>query len=142
MDSTPFHNELYHGLQALVKSSFPKRCANCGRTFETAEQFLKETENIDPNRTGLKSSIDDDGSSIVEVFRNCPCGSTLMDLFNDRRDLSANGIERRKKFGELIDFLAQNGIEYAVARKELLKVLHGEKSELLATIKPPQSPAK
>ncbi|MCW9023820.1 MAG: oxidoreductase [Gammaproteobacteria bacterium] len=138
MEDNAFYDELFSGLRALAESAFPKKCANCGRTFETAEQFLLETQNINETRTGLKASSDDDGSTIVEVFRNCPCGSTLMDFFSDRRDLSPAGLERRKKFGQLVDFLVNNGVEPATARNELLKVVHGEQSELLAKYKPPK----
>lgn len=127
----------FKDLKALAESAFPKRCANCGRVYDTAEQFMAETENINPDRTGLKSSLDDDGSTIVEAFRNCVCGSTLMDFFSDRRDVSDKGLARRQKFGELLDYLVEQGLEFAIARTELLKVLRGEKSEVLKDFKPP-----
>ena len=94
----------FKDLRALAESAFPKRCANCGRTYATAEDFLAQTQHISPNRSGLKSSTDDDGAIIVEAFRNCVCGSTLMDFFSDRRDASAAGLARRQRFGELLDF--------------------------------------
>lgn len=59
-----------------------------------------------------------------------------MELFNDKRDLSANGIKRRKKFDELINLLKKNNIDEVTARNELLKVLRGEKSEILSKINP------
>ncbi len=129
---------LYDGLQALAESAFPKKCSTCGRTFETADQFIKETETVRPTVSGLKQTEDDDGSKIVELFRNCPCGSTLMDAFNDRRDLSENGEKRRKRFAELQTYLIDHHkIDSNQAREELLKVLRGEQSELLAGIAPP-----
>ena len=82
------HDDLFKGLQALAKSDFPKKCSTCGRTFNTAEEFIQQTELIRPEISGLKQSIDDEGLAIVELFRNCPCGSTLMDAFNNRRDMS------------------------------------------------------
>lgn len=97
-DNNLFHSELFKGLKELSESAFPKKCANCGRLFESAEQFLLETQDINTSTTGLKQADDDDGSQILEVFRNCPCGSTLMEFFNDRRDLSDQGTKRRKKF--------------------------------------------
>ncbi len=121
----------------MAESAFPKKCQTCGRKFETAYQFLKETEDIRESVTGLKQSRDDEGAIIVEAFRNCPCGSTLMDFFNDRRDQSKSGDERRKKFNDLLAFLIENGLETEVARIELLKVMHGGKSEILAKIQPP-----
>ena len=129
--------DLFKGLQELVKSAFPKKCANCGRTFETAEQFMAETQFINEEKSGLKQSIDDDDSIIVELYRNCPCGSTLMDFFSDRRDMSDSGNMRRRKFDELLNHLINKGIESTIAREELLKVMHGEDSKILKQFKPP-----
>lgn len=137
-----FYDELFGGLKELAESSFPKKCANCGREYQNAEQFLRETESINNKITGLKASVDDDGIAIVEAFRNCPCGSTLMDFFSDRRDLSVAGLGRRKKFEEMMVFLTKNGLDKIVARNELLKVLRGERSEILANIQPPGDIAK
>ena len=103
--NTSHDHTLYEGLRELAASVFPKHCGTCGRTFETADAFIREAQSIRPEISGLKSVEDDDGSMIVELFRNCPCGSTLMDAFNDRRDLSDKGLKRRQRFGELIDYL-------------------------------------
>jgi hypothetical protein len=126
---------LFAGLTALAESAFPKYCKNCGRVFETAEQFLRETEQIDQKRSGLKQSWDDNDVTIVEVYRNCPCGSTLMDFFSDRRDLSPAGLVRREKFGKLMEQLVAHGWSRDLAHAELLKILRGEKSELIETFK-------
>ncbi|OOZ40406.1 oxidoreductase [Solemya pervernicosa gill symbiont] len=136
VDDERFSHELFKGLQALADSSFPKRCETCGRVFESAEQFLAETESIHKTKTGLKQSQDDDGTLIVEVFRNCPCGSTLMDLFGDRRDLSERGEDKRDKFEALIAFVASHDVNREVARTELLKVLQGGKSDLISSLLP------
>lgn len=129
---------LYQGLQELAESAFPKRCATCGRTFDNAQEFVKETERVRPNISGLKSVEDEDGSMIVELFRNCPCGSTLMDAFNDRRDLTQRGLKRRERFGELLDYLVEtHNLEPLSARDELLKVMRGEGSKILHNIQPP-----
>jgi len=136
-DNNQFYSELFSGLKALAESSFPKKCANCGRLFESANQFLLETQDINTSTTGLKQSEDEDGSKIVEVFRNCLCGSTLMDFFSDRRDFSEAGTIRREKFDELLNFLNENGLDRKIARAELLKVMRGEKSKVLSKIRPP-----
>lgn len=136
-DRDPFSNGVYQGLKSLLESSFPKRCASCGRVFETAAQFVAETRDIHDARSGLVEGDDDDGRKIVELFRNCPCGSTLMTLFDDRRDGSPEGARRRQRFGELLDFLVANGFDRDTARLELIKVLHGEPSSLLERISPP-----
>ncbi|MFD2229083.1 hypothetical protein [Alkalimarinus sediminis] len=131
--------ELFDGLNALAESAFPKSCACCGRTYQTAEEFLHETEKIPAATSSMKSALEEDGTTIVEVFRNCPCGSTLMDEFGDRRDMSERGHKRRQHFNKMMSYLEQKGIANDVARKELLKVLRGEKSSVLATIPPPKA---
>lgn len=122
--------ELYKGLQALTDLSFPKICNTCGKRYETVEEFIEQTEAIRQS-SGLKEDLDDDDRVIVGLFRNCTCGSTLMDEFNNRRNLTKSGIARREKFGELLDKLTEKGVPADVARSELLKVMRGEGSELL-----------
>jgi hypothetical protein len=75
--------------------------------------------------------VDDDDEPIVELFRNCACGSTLLEFCSDRRDNSPAGIRRRRRFGELMVLLVSSGIKEFVARQELLKMLRGEKSEVI-----------
>lgn len=131
MNPLDMNDDFFNGLRALVESAFPKRCASCGREFLSAEQFVRETQSIRQGLSGLKQSSDDEYKTIVEMYRNCSCGSTLMDFFSDRRDLSAAGQQRREKFGQLLEYLINQGWSCHSARKELFKVLHGEKSELL-----------
>jgi hypothetical protein len=116
----------FEGLKALAESAFPKRCSNCGKVFQTPEQFIAETVTIREDITGLKQSFDDDDLTIVEVYRNCTCGSTLMDFFSDRRDVSVAGAERRELFNELRSHLQGTGLTPAEARLCLLRVLRGE----------------
>lgn len=129
----------FSGLEALAASAFPKKCSCCGRIFENSEQFLRETERIPTAKSSLKAATEDDGSIIIEVFRNCPCGSTLMDEFSDRREMSEKGEKRRRKFQQMLDFLAGKGLPREASRPELLKLLRGEKSEILAKIAPPKT---
>lgn len=130
----------YAGLRELAESAFPKQCRNCGRVYQTAAEFVAATQPLAPDKSGLKQSLDDDGRAIVELFRNCVCGSTLMDCFNDRRDLSDTGLKRRKRFGELLAFLEQQGVAHATGRAELLKVVRGQSSELLKRFIKPKPP--
>ncbi|MDP2809338.1 MAG: oxidoreductase [Rhodocyclaceae bacterium] len=130
----------YAGLRELAESAFPKQCRNCGRTYQTAAEFVAATQPLAPDKSGLKQSIDDDGRAIVELFRNCVCGSTLMDSFNDRRDLSEGGLRRRQRFGELVEYLQGQGLPRLTARDELLKVVRGQPSELLRDLKVTQPP--
>ena len=126
----------FAGLKALVETAFPKQCSSCGKVFATEQQFLQETQKLPLGRSSLKEVIDEDGSAIVEVFRNCSCGSTLMDEFSTRRDDSERGRARRVEFSRLIDFLVTKNIPAETARYELLKVLRGEDSELINLLKP------
>ena len=75
-DEDDFDNMWHTGLHARLDSSFPKKCTNCGRIFGTAEQYFTETIGISEQDRGLKSFVDDDTATVVEAFRNCPCGST------------------------------------------------------------------
>lgn len=117
---------LFRGLSALYNSSFPKKCPNCQHIYHSAEEYVESTQEI-RGKSGLKASEDDDGTPIVELFRNCHCGSTLLDFFQDRRDTS----EQRELFGQLLDQIFETGIERNTARNELLKIMNGQKSELL-----------
>ncbi len=127
-DSIKHDKALFDGLQALTDASFPKQCATCGRVYESAEDYVQQTEDVN-GKSGLKASYDDDDSPIVELFRNCVCGSTLMDCFRDRRSPAA--IKRREVFGKLLDLLSTKGLDKGSARTELLKVMAGERSETI-----------
>jgi len=124
---------LFFGLQALVDTAFPKNCRNCGRVYETADDYARATNSIF-GQSGFKASIDDDGSRVVELFRNCECGSTLMDSFRDRRDTSEAGQRRREKFGALALRLEDKGVPGEVARRELLQLMRGGGSALIEKV--------
>ena len=130
-------NEWYRGLRPKGESAFPKKCQNCGRVYETSEDFFSDTANVKVEETGLRACIDTDDSVVIEAFRNCVCGSTLMDNFCDRRDMSPDGQERRDKFVKLQKYLVGKGLSANTAYAELLKVARGGKSKILAKIKPP-----
>lgn len=138
MTNAHWDPELIAGLRALAEASFPKRCASCGAVYEDVHDYVRRTVPISETRSGLKQSSDDDGRTIVEMFRNCACGSTLMDFFGDRRDPSEAGARRRQRFAELLTYLVSTGLTGVVARTELLTVMHGGTSEILARVKPPK----
>ncbi len=122
---------LLDGLQALADSAFPKRCNNCGRTFDSVRDFIAETVSVHNGISGAKASRGDNEEVIVELYRNCVCGSTLMDFFSDRRDQSESGLKRRQQFADLQQYLVARGVPDEQARKALLAVLRGGRSELL-----------
>lgn len=130
--STAPSEDLFRDLRSLQASAFPRRCAACGRVFVSLEEYLTATHPV-PRGSGLRSSRDDDGTPLVEVFRNCPCGSTLMEFCAERRDLSELGEERRRRFQNLLDTLVSRGIPRETAQAELKKILRGEDSFLLST---------
>jgi hypothetical protein len=132
--STRDQHEFYSGLRELAESAFPKRCKNCGRIYATPTEFIEATQPLSKNRSGLKSTHDDDGKVILELFRNCVCGSTLMDAFNDRRDNSPAGAQKRKRFSDLQDYLVRHGIEPERAAVELRKVAKGQPTDLLKEV--------
>ena len=125
--------ELFEGLQSLSDSAFPKTCKNCGKIYHSSADFLTGSRPIN-DRTGLKSSLDDDDRSIVEVFRNCECGSTLMDFFQDRRDTTAKGLKRRALFGRMLELLQQRGLTAGEARQELIALMNGRASEKIEAL--------
>lgn len=130
MSSITSHGDWFAGLKALSRSDFPKRCRNCGRVFANEADYFQRTEPIRPEITGLKGAVDNDGP-LVEVFRNCVCGSTLLVCCASRRDDSEAGHSRRRLFEELFDYLGRHGIERVQVRDELLRVASGERSEAL-----------
>jgi hypothetical protein len=121
---------LFEGLQALVDSAFPKRCNTCGRIYQAPGDFALQTLAVG-GRVGFKEAIEEDGSRVLELFRNCHCGSTLMDVFRERRDSSDKGVHRREQFGRLVVELQARGLSLQAARQELLKLMDGEHSEIL-----------
>jgi hypothetical protein len=125
--------ELFEGLQSLSDSAFPKTCKNCGKVYHSPADFFTGSSPIN-DRTGLKSSLDDDDRSIVEVFRNCECGSTLMDFFEDRRDTTAKGLKRRALFGRMLELLQQRGLTADEARQELIGLMNGRASEKIEAL--------
>lgn len=127
--------ELFRSLRALEEATFPKTCRTCGLSFEDAASFLRATQQVRADHSGLKASVDDDGAAIVEVFRNCVCGSTLLETFYDRRDPSPAGVKRRLRFGELLDKLVADGVDPVRAREELLKLMRGQAHDLIGLIR-------
>ncbi|PRC94249.1 oxidoreductase [Solimicrobium silvestre] len=125
------HQNWFAGLKSLSQSDFPKKCACCGRVYQSEEDYFQETKAIRNAHTGLKVAQDDDDGLLVELFRNCVCGSTLLAFFSDRRDQSDAGNIRRKLFDEVLDYIVQTGVAPITARTELLRVIHGEQSDML-----------
>lgn len=131
MSAQTNQEDIYAGLRQLADSAFPKRCKFCGREYLNSAEFLAATRPLRTNVSGLKQSHDDDGHEIVELFRNCVCGSTLLESFWNRRDLSDEGIMRRKRFRDMTAKLVTAGCSADTARGELLKFMRGQPNELM-----------
>lgn len=135
MSDLSFQYSLFARLRALEESAFPKTCANCGREYRTHEEFLTATHPVRRDHTGLKQSYDDDGAVIVDVFRNCVCGSTLLESFHDRRDTSPAGQKRRARFAEMLGSLVAAGLPEPLVRGELLLLMRGKPNRLVELIR-------
>jgi hypothetical protein len=125
----------YKDLQTLVDTTFPKRCSKCGKTYGTKQEFLRETIPVKDlsleDKSGLFALEGGDAETTIGVFRNCECGTTLMADFQDRRDNSEAGQQRRDQFAKLLSTLVEHGLERATAREELLNVLRGDPSDMI-----------
>lgn len=126
-DRKTWINKFYNGLKVLDEYSFPKVCSNCGKRYETVDDFIIETDKVN-HPSGLTSFNPRNKSVVVGLYRNCVCHSTLMGTFKDRRDTSEQGIKARKEFDKLLEMLHASGMELEEARTELLKYLRGETS--------------
>lgn len=131
MSSITSHDAWFAGLRVLSDDSFPKCCRSCGREFASETDYFQQTQAIRPDITGLKAVYDDEEGALVEVFRNCVCGSTLLVNCMSRRDDSASGQSRRRLLDDLLGYLQLHGFERSQARRELLRVASGERSEVL-----------
>jgi hypothetical protein len=131
MATQPVNEDFYAGLRQLADSAFPKRCKLCGREYLNSVEFLAATQPVRTNASGLKQSHDDDGHEIVELFRNCVCGSTLLESYRNRRDLTDAGIMRRKRFQDMVGKLVATGCPAEIAYSELLKFVRGQPNDLL-----------
>lgn len=130
-------DELYRDLASLRAEAFPKRCAGCGRVYRDATEYLRETLPVKPGKSGLKGIADDTEGPLVELYRNCRCGSTLLEFFCDRRDTSEAGLRRRELFARILDNLVEAGADRGEARAELIKGLRGQPVDLRGLTKGP-----
>lgn len=111
--------------QPLEHASFPKRCSNCGKVYHDEIQFFQETSSIPHKRSDIRPIKDDPEvrNIYLEVYRNCACGSTLMERFHSRRDLSEAGLERRAAFEHMLAKLELAGVPRQEARQSLLRLI-------------------
>lgn len=111
------------GFNQFWDTDFPKVCPACSRTYSNYSEFLERTAPSDMAQSAVEYEKEDHSKN-VGIFRNCPCGSTLMILRNDRRDTSEAGEKRRQIFGAMLDKLLAAQVPREEARARLLKVLY------------------
>jgi hypothetical protein len=89
-------------LKTLYNEKFPKKCNSCGAVFETRESYLEATKPLSDRNVRFDKFVDK-----VQEYRNCTCGSTLMIMMPDRRDMTEFGIERRAIFDQLVALIVE-----------------------------------
>lgn len=112
----------------LHRDSFPRNCSRCGKHFRDEVEFFAETSAIPHAGSDIRAIRDDEEARLrglpaavyLEVYRNCQCGTTLMERFHSRRDLSPRGLRRRKAFEEMLILLERCGCDRDDARQKLL----------------------
>lgn len=96
----------------LTNQAFPKVCRKCQKVYRDEFEFFSETLPVPHVRSEIRAVEDDPDEPedfYLEVYRNCKCGSTLMERFHSRRDMSPAGMERRKAFEDMVDVLEGAG---------------------------------
>jgi hypothetical protein len=110
----------------LDEKAFPKTCSNCKKVYATDIEFFQQTTPLPHWPTDIKVIKDNESSKssdYLEVFRNCSCGSTLMEVFHCRRDISERGIRRREEFQRLLDALVKSGYKREAARAKIFEFI-------------------
>jgi len=110
----------------LDSGAFPKTCNNCKRVYLTDIDFLLQTTPTPCLPSDVKvvmGAAEDDSQIFLEVFRNCACGSTLMDYFHCRRDLSENGIRKRDIFETILKALENSGHNRVAGRAMIFEFI-------------------
>ncbi|WP_133297384.1 MULTISPECIES: oxidoreductase [Motiliproteus] len=128
MQNSATLSEVFEGLTALSNGAFPKQCGSCGKSYADLEQLVAETSTSEDG-SGLKQV--GSFSPQVEVERICSCGQLLTETFGDRRSSGEVGAQRRALFDRLLSLLIEGGMPTTMAKKELIKVMKGQPSELL-----------
>jgi len=84
----------------MYSKKFPKKCNNCGRIYQTRNDYLKATFPLRGKGTIYEALG-------VQEYRNCVCGSTLLIITDDRRDNTKFGQARRDLFDQCVKKLTE-----------------------------------
>jgi hypothetical protein len=115
--------EPYTGLQVRSTGVFPLVCDRCRKEYASLPDFINCTSAVFQS-SGLMERADPPSSTFVLLLRNCACGTSLALRCRDRRDGSADGTLRRRRFDILVEMLVESGEPPAEAREQARRVLH------------------
>lgn len=111
----------YQRLQARSDETFPLTCPECQRQFTDLKDYLAHTTRVNTT-PGLAERSAADGPFVLLV-RNCLCGTPLPLECRDRRDQTADGVNRRTRFASLVKLLTDTGIPLRQAETEVRRLL-------------------
>lgn len=107
-------------LAEIYREKFPKTCRSCSRIYYTRDEYLKATF-----ATEKQGVLWDSFVNKVQEYRNCVCGSTLMMMVPDRRDMSEFGIQRRRLFkmfsDKIIEITGQDKLVVEAKVREIFR---------------------
>ena len=106
--------EIKSRLEELYQEYFPKQCGNCRKIYETREQYLTATLQLEEESTVL------DYDNKVFEYRNCTCGSTMLVMMDNRRDETHWGEMRRGIFNDCLELIC---IETKIKQDKVVPVL-------------------
>jgi polysaccharide biosynthesis transport protein len=107
-------------------------CPSCGKIYPTFGRFMAMT---------APSPAPAEGAEPGSVLRRCACGSEFAARRVEARDLSKQGEERRKIFGELMRRMEARGVKKSEARHHLLLALRILRNEVAGDPSVDMSPA-
>ena len=108
-----------HGIPATVDApetvfaDAPLRCNACGRD-------LGQKARVELRAVG---TIYDERGNEVHEYRDCPCGSTLLFILDNRRDESEFGRKRRALFDEWLERLVESTGRTRATLRPVLRAL-------------------
>ncbi|MEM7392597.1 MAG: hypothetical protein AAF492_09625 [Verrucomicrobiota bacterium] len=119
----------FEDLKSKFYNEFPKSCSSCERVYETLDDFINRTRPI-AQGSGLLDSINHPRRKIFDLWRDCVCGSTMMMVCDERRDLSEKGIRIREAIGGILNDLMARGLNYEEAKTKILSLVYEKRMPL------------
>ncbi|MCB1615455.1 MAG: hypothetical protein KDI30_05520 [Pseudomonadales bacterium] len=110
----------------LEPDSFPKTCPMCNTVYSDEIDFFERTHSLPHVNSDIRPVEDEnaDPQVYLEIYRNCNCGTTLMELFHCRREQTASENRKRLLFEILLDAMEAIGHKRKDARDILFEFMH------------------